>query len=742
MEVVVIKHLIILIINYSSLFMHMNIHKILLTTLLSIVLSINLAFAEEKIQPTAEGDILIEAIKNNDNSKVDELLSEKINPNSRGYRIQFISPLKMAVSKNNMHIVESLIKYGADVKEKGIICNALNNVEMTILLINHGADINGAECRGGSPLHASMEIEALNTAEMLLKHGADINNQNSVRKFTPLHYAVLYGKANSVKWLMEHGANVNLTDAEGGTAISLGAYRDGSIEIIKYLLMHGARITSKDMTRLTNSACQSGKLDIMEFISSKGLTPDFDACYTALSYRPVPNQDVLKWVTGKAKIKNINVGKESLLDIAVENNNLEIVKLLIASGVDLNKKDNYQSIPLAYAIEGMSNAKKGTGDYKEMFSLLLKHGADPNIMYGHKYAEDNSLTLLNELADINGCSYESADRPAGIVNKKVERNIEIAELLISFGANVNTNDNRGNTPLHKAAKENNISMIKMLVSHGADLKATNKDKETPLHYSIIYGGSDISCKFHTIEALCSLEAKLDRKLDWASIKKVANRGYIRNKQQLITFIEKLEKDSLNINRSDDNDKFIAKIIDDMPKSLKERLESCDSKVALAAAEEIIKNPTTLKEPLELFKPALTFYLHGKKDEAVFWFHAAQLRVKYQLAFEKGDIGQLLQIMRMTIGPPILNYAFQNTSNLDRILDRVLEWDKKTPNPFRDRTRSESINKEIDSLYAGMSDYKAKLITEKDYMEQEARKAAPNIEQSYVETYRKRCQKKD
>ncbi|MBN1472739.1 MAG: ankyrin repeat domain-containing protein [Syntrophaceae bacterium] len=720
----------------------MNIHKILITTLLSIVLSINLAFAEGKIQPSADGDILIEAIKNNDNSKVDKLLSEKVNPNSRGYKIQFISPLKMAVSNNNKHIVESLIKYGANVKEKEIVCGALKNVEMVTLLINHGTDIRGAECGGTSPLHATMKTEFLDTAELLLKHGADINNQSSMGKLTPLHYAVSNGEVQAVRWLLEHGADINLQDADGGTAISLGTSHVSSVEIIKMLLGQGAKMTSQDITRLTKGACRSGNLDIMEFISSKGIKPDFDACYTALAYRSSPNQDVLKWVTGKAKIKNADVGKESLLGIAVENNNLDIVKLLIASGADVNKKDSYNSIPLAWAIEGMGNSVKNTDNYKEMFTLLLKHGANPNIMYGHKYARDNTKILLKELADINGCSYASADRPPGTVNKKVARNIEIAELLISFGANVNASDERGNTPLHEAAKENNIPMIKMLVSHGANLKATNKDRETPLHCSMIYGGSDISCKFHTIEALCSLEADLGGKLDWVRIKEVANRPYIQNKQQLITFIEKLEKDSSGISESINNDKFINKIIDDMPKTLDERLGSCDSKIALAAAEEIIKKPASLKEPLDLFKPALTFYLHGKKDEAVFWFYAAQLRVRYQLAFEKGDRGQLLQIMRMTIGPPILNYAFQNTSNLNRILDRVLEWDKKTPNPFREKPRSESINKEIDSVYAGMSDYKTKLTTEKNYMEQEARKAAPGIERSYVEEYRKRCQKKD
>ena len=114
------------------------------------------------LNATADGDMLIEAIEKGDEAKVDELLSKKTNPNSRGRKNQFMSPLKIAASNNSKHIVESLIKYGADVKEKGAICFSMNNVEIAELLITHGADIHGVNCGGKSPIHA-----AINSAEAL-----------------------------------------------------------------------------------------------------------------------------------------------------------------------------------------------------------------------------------------------------------------------------------------------------------------------------------------------------------------------------------------------------------------------------------------------------------------------------------------------------------------------------------------------------------------------------------------------
>lgn len=172
----------------------------------------------------------------------------------------------------------------------------------------------------------------------------------------------------------------------------------------------------------------------------------------------------------------------------------------------------------------------------------------------------------------------------------------------------------------------------------------------------------------------------------------------------------------------------------------DRLKSCEPSVAVAAAEEIVSNPANLKEPLQLFSPAFAFFQNGRKDEGVFWFYAAQLRVRQQIVLENGDRGQLLSIMLMTMGPYINNYAFQNIANLNQILDRVLEWDNKTTNPFREKAKSQKLDKQIDQIYAGLSELKSKLAAEKTSMEDAARQAAPGIEQTYAQMNSQRCRK--
>lgn len=173
-------------------------------------------------------------------------------------------------------------------------------------------------------------------------------------------------------------------------------------------------------------------------------------------------------------------------------------------------------------------------------------------------------------------------------------------------------------------------------------------------------------------------------------------------------------------------------------SAEDRMKSCDPGMALAAATEAVSSPDNLKEPLQLFTPAFVYFQNGRKDEGVFWFYAAQLRARQQMVVKNGDRGQLLAIMMMTMGPVINNYAFQNTVNLTQILDKVLKWDKDTPNPFRDEAKLQKLDSKIEQIYAGFNELKSKLVIDNVSMEAAARQAAPGIEQMYARMNSERC----
>ena len=65
-------------------------------------------------------------------------------------------------------------------------------------------------------------------------------------------------------------------------------------------------------------------------------------------------------------------------------------------------------------------------------------------------------------------------------------NVEVAELLISAGANVNTKDNMGELPLYWAVWMGNIALAEYLISAGADVNAKNNDGESPLSLATLW----------------------------------------------------------------------------------------------------------------------------------------------------------------------------------------------------------------------------------------------------------------
>ena len=138
-------------------------------------------------------------------------------------------------------------------------------------------------------------------------------------------------------------------------------------------------------------------------------------------------------------------------------------------------------------------------------------------------------------------------------------------------------------------------------------------------------------------------------------------------------------------------------------SVQARLAACDKAVARSAIDEVVRDPNTLKEPLTLFHAALAERMLGRKEEAAFWYLAARLRTGRQVFFEQGDRLQLLAIMGMTVGPSVMPTLEADPDLARRVVNRVIEWDHATPDPFRDRADAMSgeIPEKMAKLKSGL-----------------------------------------
>ncbi len=92
--------------------------------------------------------------------------------------------------------------------------------------------------------------------------------------------------------------------------------------------------------------------------------------------------------------------------------------------------------------------------------LLITDGANVNLHADFKY---NAALLC-------ACDTESRGYDG----------VEMAELLLDAGADIEIRDEYDNTPLIEACYSNNAALVKLLVSRGADVHARKYRQETPL----------------------------------------------------------------------------------------------------------------------------------------------------------------------------------------------------------------------------------------------------------------------
>jgi uncharacterized protein len=100
--------------------------------------------------------------------------------------------------------------------------------------LRDGADINGRDAQGRTPVMAATHGNQVDTVRALIQAGADINIRDN-RMDNPFLYAGAEGRLDILKLTIDAGADTKLTNRFGGTALIPAAER-GHVEIVKELL--------------------------------------------------------------------------------------------------------------------------------------------------------------------------------------------------------------------------------------------------------------------------------------------------------------------------------------------------------------------------------------------------------------------------------------------------------------------------------------------------------------------------
>lgn len=155
-------------------------------------------------------------------------------------------------------------------------------------------------------------------------------------------------------------------------------------------------------------------------------------------------------------IDRLNKEGISILHVATKNGYAEVIKLLAAAGVNVNKSDKNGETPL-----NMTSREGNT----EVDKLLITEDTDIN------QVQKDGQTMLH-LAARKG-------------------NIGDVKLLLSKSADVNVQDRDRRTPLHCAIYNEYIDIAKLLIEAGADFNITDKYGWTPLKAASDKGHTEI-----------------------------------------------------------------------------------------------------------------------------------------------------------------------------------------------------------------------------------------------------------
>lgn len=438
------------------------------------------------------------------------------------------SPLCCAIrTRAALGTIRYIIDQGARVNETGITIDLSplglvigyppSDLDIAELLLSHGADVNQTYPESVTMTLVNLACETSNNEGLkwLLSHKVDPNVQTKCGQ-TALHTAVTLGDLSNVTTLLEFGASLDTLNRVGQTPLMI-AVETNNAEIAEILLQRGAKFHNTTLSEafmkniavnINNPSYISAQQKIFDILTERGfvlITVNInDKAFVHAAARQ-GHVWIIKAFLEAGGSPNSEFDRNPLLYDAVMSRNKDLVELLLAHEPDTNRKENGTRSALLASVSSnqveitellLSKGHTGPSYFcilsavgnlnMDMLKVLFKFGIQNLNQSDGQYLSPLHFAILSE---------EAASRFTGDIDLE---KAEFVRFLLNHGASVAPWHNLGpkNDPIHLAIQRDYVQVVRVLLEAGASFDDCVQDEanllpSTILHFAVSYNSKEM-----------------------------------------------------------------------------------------------------------------------------------------------------------------------------------------------------------------------------------------------------------